>query len=106
MGHGAVCPVARQDLAEAAAHVLVDIASGSGARHVGAVYELDGVEQVNGSRIAEVLGARYDPVDMASTRQMLLASGAPAYQVGHAMSIHANIAASLLTPHHTTSRRC
>ena len=99
-GSGTFAPVAREDLADAAARVVADIGTGPGAVHVGAVYELDGVESVDGPLVAAAMGA-YEPSDMDEIRRGMSLDGVPPYQAAHVMSIHATIHAGLLTSKRT-----
>ncbi|WP_227979757.1 NAD(P)H-binding protein [Nocardia spumae] len=105
-GTGRAYPVARDDLAAAAATVVREIdadrAAGAQVRHAGAVYELGGPRAVGGAELAE-LAARiagrtveYRPTALADARAELVGFGLLPYQVGHMLSTSSVIQAGLL----------
>jgi NAD(P)H dehydrogenase (quinone) len=106
MGHGRIAVVAREDLADITARVAAeteaDLADGRPSRHAGRTYELAGTTAIGGDDIAgaltEALGrpVTYQPLSLAGMRQALAAGDLEPYQVGHTLSLFANIAAGLL----------
>jgi uncharacterized protein YbjT (DUF2867 family) len=108
LGEGQVPVVAREDLADVAARVAVevhtDLAAGGHKRHAGRTYELEGVSAIGGEDIAaalaEALGTpvRYKSASLGDARAALTASGLLPYQVAHTVSMFSNINAGLLRP--------
>ncbi|WP_447006764.1 NmrA family NAD(P)-binding protein [Saccharothrix isguenensis] len=108
MGHGRIAVVAREDLADVTARVAsevhADLTAGRPTGHAGRTYELAGTTAIGGSDIADALTAAlgrpvtYEPVSLADTRQALATGDLQPYQVGHTLSLFANIAAGLLEP--------
>jgi NAD(P)H dehydrogenase (quinone) len=106
LGCGRMSVVAREDLAEAAAQVAVDVQrsvdAGERSRHAGRTYELAGVTAVGGKDIATALAqalerrVRYEPGWLGDTRAELARSGLEPYRVGHTMSMLSNVGAGLL----------
>lgn len=107
LGAGRMAVVAREDLADVAAHVALDahadLADG-GSRHAGRIYELDGVAAIGGHEIAAALASglgrpvRYQPIRLGDIRHPLTAAGLEPCQVGHTLSTFANVAAGMLEP--------
>ncbi|MGQ4388951.1 NmrA family NAD(P)-binding protein, partial [Streptomyces sp. SAS_270] len=105
-GDGRISVVAREDLADVAARVALeahaDLTTGTPGRHAGRVYELEGVDALHGDDIAEVLArelgraVRYESAPLGATRAALTRSGLLPYQVGHAVSVFANLKAGWL----------
>jgi NAD(P)H dehydrogenase (quinone) len=75
-GDGKVAPVARDDLADAAAAVLGDPSS-----HGGATYELTGAEALSLAEIADRLGARYENETLEEAWAARRPSGAPDWMI-------------------------
>jgi NAD(P)H dehydrogenase (quinone) len=100
-GGGGLRPVARDDLAEAAANVAREVDAGRGG-HAGRVYELDGTEYVDGGVLAAALSAAsgreipYRDLPLDALREALPQSGLLPYQVAHTVSIMSNIKGGLL----------
>jgi NAD(P)H dehydrogenase (quinone) len=103
LGLGRMPVVARQDLADAAAHVAIEAHANQG-QHKGRTYELEGVTAVGGQNIAAVLThvlgrpVRYEPALLGDTRAALAATGLLPYQVAHMVSMFSNINAGMLKP--------
>ncbi|MBC6459378.1 NmrA family NAD(P)-binding protein [Actinomadura sp. HBU206391] len=105
-GDGKVSVVAREDLADVAARVAAeahaDLAADGRRRHAGRTYELVGTTSVGGDDIAamltEVLArqVRYETASLTGTRAALTEAGLEPYQVGHSISMFANLNAGLL----------
>jgi NAD(P)H dehydrogenase (quinone) len=106
-GDGHISVAARESLADAAARVALEAhadlaAMGRPGRHADRVYELEGVEALHGDDIAEVLTrelgrpVRYESAPLGATREALSKSGLLPYQVGHAISVFANLQAGSL----------
>ncbi|MFE9425256.1 NmrA family NAD(P)-binding protein [Kitasatospora sp. NPDC006697] len=102
-GEGRISVVAREDLADAAVRVAAesdrDLAAGRPSRHAGRIYELEGDTAVGGADIAALLADAlgrevvYRPASLGETRAGLATSGLEPYQVGHAVSLFANVIA-------------
>jgi NAD(P)H dehydrogenase (quinone) len=104
-GDGRISVVAREDLADVAAKVALEAhADGS---HAGEVYELEGVETLDGDDIAAVLTealgrpVRYESTALGGVREVLAANGQLPYQIGHTVSLFANHRAGWLTAGHS-----
>jgi NAD(P)H dehydrogenase (quinone) len=105
-GSGRVSVVARADLADVAVRVAAeaqrDVAAGGANRHAGKVYELAGVTAIGGDDIAGVMtgalgrAVEYRPVSLSDTRAALAGSGLEPYQIGHTLSLFANVGAGVL----------
>lgn len=105
-GNGRMSVVAREDLADVAARIAIevraDLTAGGPSPHAGRTYELEGVTAIGGSDIAatlaETLGRsiRYEPASLGDTRTALTSGGLQPYQVDHTISMFSNINAGLL----------
>jgi NAD(P)H dehydrogenase (quinone) len=97
LGHGQWASVARDDLADVAANVLLDASS-----HRGMTYELVGGVSMSGKELARVAGKAagreviYEPTDLATFRTALADAGVPAWQIPVVVSAYSNIAADFL----------
>jgi uncharacterized protein YbjT (DUF2867 family) len=106
LGCGRMSVVAREDLADAAARVAVEVQRsldvGERSPHAGRTYELDGVTAVGGREIATALAqalerpVRYEPGWLGDARAELARSGLEPCRVGHTMSMLSNVSAGLL----------
>jgi NAD(P)H dehydrogenase (quinone) len=100
-GEGGLRPVAREDLAEAAANVARDLDAGHGG-YAGRTYELDGTEYVDGRALAAALTASagrevaYLDQPLAAVREALPQLGLLPYQAAHTISMLSNIKGGLL----------
>lgn len=98
-GQGAVSVVHREDLADVAACVAVDVhddvLAGRTSRHAGRTYELAGAARLTGADVAALVGDRYEDAPLAGTWRAL-GAGVPPYQVAHAASIFATLGAGFL----------
>jgi uncharacterized protein YbjT (DUF2867 family) len=109
-GTGRISLAAREDLAEALATVAAQtdeaLAAGAPSPHAGRTYELAHPEPVSGATVAAASSrpdapVRYVPTALADARAALTASGAPAYQAAHGLSILSNAVAGALVQEHT-----
>jgi NAD(P)H dehydrogenase (quinone) len=108
-GSGRISLASREDLAEALATVATQIdealTAGRPTPHAGRTYELAHPEPVSGETVAAALSrpdapVRYVATPLADARAALVASGAPAYQAAHGLSILSNaVAGALVQPH-------
>jgi NAD(P)H dehydrogenase (quinone) len=106
LGCGRMSVVAREDLADAAARIAVEVQrsldAGERSRHAGRTLELDGVTAVGGKEVATALAqalrrpVRYEPGWLGDTRAELAGGGLEPYQIGHTMSMLSNVNAGLL----------
>lgn len=106
LGTGRIAVVARDDLADAAARVLIeadaDPHGASTARHAGRVYDLVGDHAIGGEELAtaasHVAGSpvAYQPGTLAELRGALADAGLPAWQVENIVSTYAVAAAGFL----------
>ena len=95
-GDGRMAVVAREDLADVAAKVALDSAA-----HAGRTYELEGVAAFGGQDVADLLTTT---LDRPITYQALPLAAAweapgPRFQVGHGVSLSANVLAGRLDLH-------
>ncbi|MER6782747.1 MULTISPECIES: NAD(P)H-binding protein [unclassified Streptomyces] len=97
LGEGRLAAVARADLADVAARVVVEAPA-----HAGRVYELVGEQAVGGADLARAHGPHvtYEPGTLAGARAGIAASGAEAFQVPMLVGTYSAIAAGFLS--HTT----
>lgn len=105
-GDGRISVVARQDLADVAVRVAAEadreLRAGAHSSHAGQTYELEGVASISGADIAEVLAAAldrpvvYEDVSLHTLRTGLTGSGLEPYQIGHTISVFANLKAGFL----------
>ncbi|MEU5404004.1 NAD(P)H-binding protein [Streptomyces sp. NPDC005963] len=93
LGTGALAAVARADLAEAAAEVVVNASE-----HIGRVHELVGERVVSGAELAAAHGPHisYEPMTLAEARAGLAASSAEPFQVPMLVGTYSAIAAGML----------
>jgi NAD(P)H dehydrogenase (quinone) len=108
LGTGRMAVVAREDLADVAVRVAVevqaDLARADAGRHAGRTYELGGVTAVGGDEIAAALATalgrrvEYQDVPLAAVRAALSDSGLEPYRVGHTISLLSNVSAGVLEP--------
>lgn len=91
LGTGKVAWVARADLADAAANVMLNPTI-----HARKIYELVGDVAVSGQDLAEQQGARYQPVTLAQTRVALDRAALLPFQPPMLMSIYSTIAGVFL----------
>jgi NAD(P)H dehydrogenase (quinone) len=102
LGDGRLAAVARQDLADAAARVLVEADAGPHSRHTGQVYELVGETAVGGTDLAGVAAGvvgtpvAYRPGTLAWLRSMLADTGLPGWRVENVVSTYSVTAAGFL----------
>lgn len=88
--------------ARVASETEADLAAGRPGRHAGRTYELAGATAIGGDDIAAALTRALDrpvvyrPASLAETRQALGTGDLRPYQVGHTLSLFANIAGGLL----------
>ena len=111
LGSGRVSVVAREDLADVAVRVAVevqrDLTAGGHSRHAGKTYELEGLDAIGGDDLAELLATAlgrpvgYQPVSLLDTRKALADSGLEPYQLTHALSLLSNANAGMLEAHHS-----
>ncbi len=94
LGEGRLAAVARADLAEAAARVVLDAPA-----HARRIYELVGEEAVGGAELARAHGpdVTYEPVTLARARAHLAASGAEPFQVPMLVSTCSAVAAGFMS---------
>ncbi|MDH6708600.1 uncharacterized protein YbjT (DUF2867 family) [Kitasatospora sp. MAA19] len=100
-GRGTLPVVAREDLADVAATVAREVqealVAGRPVPHLGRTYELEGDAVVGGAELAGALAralgreVRYEPSPLGEVWDALREGAAP-YQVGHAVSLHSNVA--------------
>ncbi|WP_329019315.1 NAD(P)H-binding protein [Streptomyces sp. NBC_00690] len=93
LGTGALAAVARADLAEAAAKVVVNATA-----HVGKTYELVGERAVSGAQLAAAHGPHisYAPTTLAEARAVIAASAVEPFQVPMLVGTYSAIAAGML----------
>ncbi|GAA5512943.1 NAD(P)H azoreductase [Deinococcus carri] len=91
LSEGKLAAVARADLADVAAEVLL-----RPAEHAGKVYELVGPQAIGGAAVAEARGAEYRPVSLAETRARLDQAGLLPFQPPMLMSIYSSISGGFL----------
>ncbi|MFD0258706.1 NAD(P)H-binding protein [Kitasatospora indigofera] len=93
LGRGRLAAVARADLADAAAAVVLEPAA-----HVGRTYELVGEEALGGEDLARAHGpeVRYESEPLALARERLTASGAAPFQVPMVLGTCSAVAAGFL----------
>lgn len=91
LGEGRLAAVAREDLADVAAHVAA-----APAAHASKIYELVGDRALGAAEIAETLSVQYRPATLADSRAMLSALGLAPFQVPMMMSIFSAIAGGFL----------
>jgi NAD(P)H dehydrogenase (quinone) len=108
LGGGRLSVVAREDLADVAARVAIDVqtdlTAGHAGRHAGRTYELGGATAVGGDEIAAALAAalgrpvQYENVPLGAVRAAMTEAGLEPFRVGHTVSMLSNINAGLLEP--------
>ena len=109
LGAGRVSVVAREDLADVAVRVAVDVQrdlkASDRSRHAGKTYELEGVTALGGEDLAKLLtgslgrAVEYRAVSLFETRKALTDSGMEPYQIANAMSLLSNAGAGVLEAH-------
>ncbi|UQN07980.1 NAD(P)H-binding protein [Deinococcus sp. QL22] len=92
LGEGRLAAVARADLADVTANVLLRPSN-----HAGKVYELVGPQAVGGEDVAEIQGAQYRPSSLAEMRAKLDQSGLLPFQPAMLMSIYSSISGDFLS---------
>ncbi|GAB3802210.1 NAD(P)H-binding protein [Micromonospora zhanjiangensis] len=94
LGEGRLAAVARADLADAAARVVVDAGA-----HAGQVYELVGEQAVGGADLARAHGPHiaYEPETLARVRSRLAATGIEPFQVPMLVGTYSAIAAGFMS---------
>lgn len=103
-GTGSISGVARADLADVAVRVAAEteraLRAGDAGPHAGRTYELEGLTAVSGADLAALLSeslgrpVEYQDVPLTAVRESL--AGAPAYQIGHGISLFSNLKAGFL----------
>jgi uncharacterized protein YbjT (DUF2867 family) len=106
LGCGRMSVAAREDIADAAARIAVEVQrtlnAGERSAYAGRTSELAGVTAVGGKEIATALAqalerpVRYEPGWLRDARAELAGSGLEPYQIGHTMSMLSNVNAGLL----------
>jgi len=91
LGEGKLAAVARADLADVAAKVLL-----TPAEHAGKIYELAGPQAIGGIDVADARGAEYRPVSLAEMRAKLDQAGLSPFQPPMLMSIYSSISGGFL----------
>lgn len=90
-GTGGLAAVAREDLADVAAHVAADPVP-----HRNRIYELNGPVALTATRLAQALDVLYRPVSLAEHRAVLDAGGLLPFQPAMLLSIFSATAAGFL----------
>lgn len=90
-GTGGLAAVAREDLADVAAHVAADPVP-----HRNRTYELSGPVPLTAARLAQALGVPYRPVSLAEHRAALDAAGLLPFQPAMLLSVFSAVAAGFL----------
>lgn len=90
-GTGGLAAVAREDLADVAAHVATDPVP-----HRNRTYELSGPVPLTAARLAQALGVPYRPVSLAEHRAALDAAGLLPFQPAMLLSVFSAVAAGFL----------
>ncbi|MEU9128873.1 NAD(P)H-binding protein [Kitasatospora sp. NPDC048540] len=93
LGEGRLAAVARADLAEAAARVVLRVED-----HAGRTYELVGEQAIGGADLAAARGPHvsYEPETLAEARRRLTAFGVDPFQVPMLVGTYSAIAAGFL----------
>jgi len=107
LGDGRVAAVAREDLADVTARVLVEVSADAQAtqvkRHTNKIYELVGNTAIGGTDLAALAShlagktVTYRPGTLADRRAALATTGMPDWRIDHAISIYATAAAGFLS---------
>lgn len=105
-GTGRISVVTKQDLADIAVRVAAetdrDLRGGTHPNHTARIYELEGVFSISGPEIAAVLAeslgrpVEYQDIPLSDLRSGLNTSGLEPYQIGHTISLFANLKAGFL----------